>query len=110
MRTPTTTDAREGFAALAELIVSRNTAEGFATSTGATRRDVEPSEFMLMACNDTEQQYKHRQTRNYVYLRRSIPGDAWRLHVAATRHAFNQGEFDAPPTLAELEALLSIKE
>ena len=82
------------FGILSRLIAIRNRAKGFQTRRNHTRHDVDIGEFMLMLGNETELQFKHRNTRNYVYLRRSIPGDPWELVVPVTSKSFNLGLFD----------------
>ncbi len=91
------TDPQEvafNFGILYQLIALHNRAEGFRTQAGPNRRDVDGDEFMLMCGNDTTLQFKHRDTRNYVYLRRPIPGDPWKLEVPINKGTFNLGLFD----------------
>ena len=94
-------EASELFAALEVAVAERNDDEEFPVRRGSdvfgfgkTRNDVSAEEFMLMEGNETEVRFKHRDTRNYVILRRSIPGDAWRLFVPMTKNAFFRGYFD----------------
>ena len=72
----------------------RNRNQGFKTSTNEVRRDVEANEFMYMCHRkDMKQiQFKHHNTRNYVYL--VDEGNGWILVVPETSTPFNQGEFD----------------
>lgn len=81
------------FSLLEPLIESHNLADGFLTET-TPRHDVEANEFMLMCGNDTELQFKHRDTRNYIYLRCNWPDDPWKLIVPVTSRPFNLGKFD----------------
>jgi len=89
------------FGVLSQMIAHRNSVEGFKTSTSKVRHDVDCGEFMLMCGNDkgqknTELQFKHRDTRNYVYLRRDMDSVAspWKLIVPVTNKPFNKGYFD----------------
>lgn len=96
MRNPTPDEVKFYFGVLDVLVRQHNEKYGFATSTGKVRRDVDPNEFMLMSLavgtERVEVQFKHRDTRNYVYARRDLIG--WRLDVPRTPNAFNRGEFD----------------
>lgn len=95
-RSPTHGEGQRLFAKLDELITEHNAKDGFKTSTGAIRRDVKANEFMLMCVGEgdgcLDAQFKHSDTRNYVYARQ-IDGH-WRLDVPVTPKAFNRGEFD----------------
>ena len=64
-------------------------------------RLVDASEFMIMHRNDSGREVgcKHRDTRNYVYLRvrfdRDLNKEVWVLDVPSTLEPFHLGWFDA---------------
>ena len=86
MRQPLPTEVQDRFADLSAQLSVRE----LPTSTGATRK-AHVGEFMLMAIGDKgEAQFKHRNTRNYVFIT-----PAGKLVVPQTQEAFMQGFFDA---------------
>ena len=91
----------ECFEALIPLLEAQNKGDGFTRESYGdylpecweNRHDLDASEFMLMQSQHSCLGFKHRDTRNYIYLRRSIPGDPWKLHIPATGRPFHRGTF-----------------
>lgn len=81
------------FEALEEKLKWWNLHFGFKTEAGGERRDVVADEFMYM-CHDPDPlivHFKHRDTRNYVYLQQYR--GAWLLTVPVTDRPFQRGFF-----------------
>ena len=60
-----------------------------------------PDEFMFMGVNQGKGCFKHRDTRNYVYVRPPQPIGGfdsafkdWELYIPVTTVAYNKGWFD----------------
>ena len=100
------------FKVLEKCLAEHNAEHGFMTEIGEPRRNVEASEFMLMHVkygddwNDNDVVlnvgFKHRDTRNYVFV---LPGRYGRKHilyVPATSEPFMRGYFDTFPLAMEL--------
>jgi hypothetical protein len=101
MKTVTQADADTFFPILAELIEGQE----FKTSVG-TRSDVVADEFMLMWCDNETAAFKHRDTRNYVYLRKPrmyVDGHPWELDIPVTKDHFHFGLFDKIELPTELQ-------
>jgi len=89
------------FDRLISAVQKQNEGEGFATSNGSIRRDVEVDEFMLMNVANGQAQFKHRHTRNYVFLRADGT-----FSIPSTGNAWLKGTFDKAPSLEELREML----
>lgn len=86
--------ANELFGHLELLLKERNAGRGFSTSTGDQRHDVSADEFMLMMDKPLEVGFKHRDTRNYVYLTKRGLRSEWNLFIPKTENLFHLGQFD----------------
>lgn len=94
MRAPQDADVKKYFPILEELLATRKL-----PCEHGPARIVSVDEFMLMGVSAPlgTAGFKHRDTRNYVYVRRVNRGgaDTWTLDVPNTGEAFNLGWFDS---------------
>ena len=93
MRDLTTDVIQDLFEHLKPLLQKQNDTEGFETED-QPRHDVKPGEFMIMFAKPLEVGFKHRCTRNYVYMLKRDKSSNWFLMIPKTGKHFQLGKFD----------------